>query len=105
VGDRGPGGPPPTSDSEDALAQPEDSSPPARRGPTGQGGPAGRRGRSRRRSRVALGLCFGLLLTVGSGLAGAMSGHDTQLALDSQILQTGVLPVPEATASQAASYW
>lgn len=69
------------------------------REPTQQSGPG------RRRGRVALGLCFGLLLTVGSGLAGAMSGHDTQLALDSRILQTGVLPVPEATASQAASYW
>ena len=58
-----------------------------------------------RRGRVALGLCAGLVLTVGSGFAGAAAGHNARLTVDSAGQSSGVLPVPDAVSSQAAAYW
>ena len=58
-----------------------------------------------RRGRVALGLCAGLVLTVGSGFAGVAAGHGSHLSVDSAGHQSGVLPVPDALSSQAAAYW
>jgi len=60
---------------------------------------------SGRRSRVALGLCAGLVLTVGSGFAGAAAGHNSHLSLNPAGHSSGVLPVPDALSSQAAAYW
>jgi V8-like Glu-specific endopeptidase len=75
------------------------------RGSTAGGNRAHSSPKMGRRSRVVLGLCAGLILTAASALAGAAAGHNPHLSLDSAGQSTGVLPVPDAESSKAASYW
>lgn len=58
-----------------------------------------------RRGRVVLGLCVGLAVTLAAGLAGVAAGRNDRLELNAGLQQSGVLPVPEETASRAAAYW